>query len=319
MFRPVPPAPAPPESQNDLGFGRVLSEDAGTRLLNPDGTFNVERFGLSPWERFSPYHALLTMSWGRFLAWMLAIYAGFNTLFAFAFLALGPAALDDPDAAVDGFWRAFDFSVQTFATIGYGRIAPASPLANALVVIESFFGFFAAALTTGIVFARFSRPRARVRFSRVAVLAPFREGEAFMFRAVNTRQSELIEVEAQAILAVFVDEGPRRVRRYFPLVLDRPRVTFFPLAWTVVHPLTPESPFARLGFDVLVAGDAEVLVLVKALDDASTQSVHARSSYHVADVQRGARFADIFERRGDRLGVDVSRLDATEPVGDAGP
>ena len=305
----VPPAPGGETSQ-DLGFGRVVASESALRLLNRDGSFNVERSGLGYWASWSAYHALLTMPWSRFLAWLGLVYAGFNAVFALGFLALGPSALDAPEGDPAGFWRAFFFSVQTFATIGYGRITAAGWQANALVAVEAFVGIVAAALTTGLVFARFARPTAALRFSRNALVGPFPGGRALMFRVVNTRRTEIIEVDALAILALFEVEGDRRVRRFYPLPLERPHVVFFPLAWTVVHPITADTPLGRLTAAELLEGDAEILVLLKGIDDVAAHQVHARTSYHAADLVWDARFSDIFVRgRDGRLGVDVSRLD----------
>src|SRR5947209_1164908 len=155
----------------DLGFGSVVAQESRERLLNRDGSFNVERTGLGFWTSLSPYHLLLNLSWPRFLAAIVATYLVVNALFAWAYLLCGPDALDSSAGGnLDGgFLRAFFFSVQTFATIGYGHITPHGLGANVVVTIESLFGLMGFALATGILFARFSRPTAKVLFSKSAV------------------------------------------------------------------------------------------------------------------------------------------------------
>ena len=302
----------------DLGFGGVVARESRQRLLNPDGTFNVAREGLGPVERLAPYHGLLAMRWPAFLGWCAGFYLLVNLLFAVAYLLCGPGALVDGAGTVQaGFWRAFFFSVETFATIGYGAIAPAGVVANLLMTLESFVGVLAVALVTGLVFARFSRPTARIRFSRCAVVAPYRGGRAFMFRLANERRSELLQVEARVLYSHrVVDLAGRANRRFEELALERQRVAFFPLSWTVVHPIDERSPLRDLTPAAMAAEDAEFLVLLSGIDETSAAVVHARTSYKPHEVLTDARFASVYlpPRDDGALRIDVARLDALEPA-----
>jgi inward rectifier potassium channel len=313
----VPLAPLR-EEPRDLGFGSVVAAESRQRLLNRDGSFNVERRGLPLRAWLSPYSALLTMSWPRFLGLVTALYLVINALFAFGYLALGREALRGPEhlAAQGLFWRAFFFSVESLATVGYGHIVPASFGAHALMTFESLAGLLMLALATGMAFARFSRPVARIAFSANAVVAPYREGTAFELRLANQRKSQLIEVEAKVILSLFEREKGRRIRRFYPLALERQKVVFFPLAWTVVHPIDAASPLAGLTREDSLAADAEFLVLLTAIDETFSQTVHARSSYRADEVIWNARFADIFLRRDgpEPVGIDLGRLDEVEKL-----
>lgn len=303
--------------EQDLGFGSVVADQQGHRLLNRDGSFNVRRTGLGL-AALSPYHGLITMSWPAFLGLLTAAYLCINLLFAGLFLACGPAALSAAagDPGMQEFGRAFFFSVETFATIGYGNIVPVGTAANALVVVESLVGLLGVALATGIIFARFSRPRAQVRFSEHALIAPYRNITAFEFRIVNEHESQMIDVEVKVLLAHLVDHGGRRVRRFEELDLERRRVAFFPLAWTVVHPIDEKSPFRGLSHRDLVDSDAEVLVLLTGTDETFAQGVHTRSSYRAGEIIWGARFAGMFDPGADEgmLGIDISKLDDVEPL-----
>lgn len=318
-----PLSPPPPSLDNDLGFGAVVARESRRRLLNPDGTFNVAREGLTPLQRLAPYHTALGLPWPRFLSYLAAGYLGLNLLFAAAYLLCGPGALADANHTMDGsvLLRAFFFSVETFATIGYGAVAPVGFAANAVVTVEAFVGLLSAALVTGLVFARFSRPTAQVRFSRVAVLAPFGDagGTAFMFRLVNERRTELVQLEIRVLFAHFVDQGGRRVRRFDELALERHGVTFFPLAWTVVHAITPDSPLAGLDRAGMNAAEAEFLVLLSAVDETNAQVVHARTSYKPDEIVAGAKFANLFNptRHDGTVSIDVARLDDVVPAGEA--
>src|SRR5579859_3687487 len=187
------------EELRDLGFGSVVSRESRQRLLNRDGSFNVSRQGLSFWTSLSPYQAMLTMSWTRFFFIVGTLYLALNALFACAFLLCGPNSIIDTAhvSSEPGFLRAFFFSVQTFATIGYGHISPAGLAANLLVTVEALTGLLVFALATGLLFARFSRPTAKIVFSENALIAPYQDATAFEFRIVNSRSSQLIEVECQ--------------------------------------------------------------------------------------------------------------------------
>lgn len=304
---------------NDLGFGAVVARESRHRLLNRDGSFNVAREGLGPIDRLAPYHSALVMPWTHFLAYFTAGYVAVNLLFALAYWLCGPGALTDAGHTLDGnaFVRAFFFSVETFATIGYGAVAPAGIAANTVVTVESLVGILSVAIVTGLVFARFSRPSARVRFSRHALLAPFGDGTAFMFRLVNERRTELVQLEARVLFSYFVDQNGQRMRRFDELALERQRVVFFPLALTIVHPIGPDSPLAGLDRTAMNALEAEFLVLLSGTDETNSQVVHARTSYKPDDIISGAKFANLYKptRSDGIISIDVSRLDDVEPAG----
>ena len=237
-----------------------------------------------------------------------------NGAFGVAFVLCGPDALSGGDGA--GFARAFFFSVETFSTIGYGVIGPVGMAANLVVTAEALVGLLWLALATGLLFARFSRPTAKVLFSRTAVIAPYHGIKAFEFRIANARSSQLIEVEAKVIFARFEDVGGRAVRRFYALKLERDAVTFFPLAWTIVHPISESSPLRDLTREGLRACDGEFLVLLTGVEETFAQRVHARSSYKWDEIVWDAKFSDILHHpRGDEvMTMDVGRLSVIEPT-----
>ncbi len=298
------------EPEHDLGFGSALASDSGARLLNQDGSFNTRRVGLGPLASLHLYDALLTISWPRFLALVATAYLASNVAFAFAYMALGPAALTGAlEASASTFSRAFFFSVHTLSTVGYGSIVPASVAANALMTIESLFGLFGIALTTGLVFARFARPTAKILFSKNALVAPYRGERGLMFRIANQRSTQIIELEATVAFSRMVEEDGLRIRRFYPLALERQKVVFFPLAWTIVHPINRDSPFYDLTGEECLRSDAELLVLLKGIDETFSQTVHARSSYTAEEILWSSKFSDLHLREGEHIvGIDLGRL-----------
>lgn len=296
----------------DLGFGTVVARESRRRLLNKDGTFNVDRRGRGFLESISPYHALLTMSWRAYFALVITAYAATNLLFAWAYEMCGPHALEVSGVRSASFLEAFFFSVQTLATIGYGRIAPVGLAANAIVTVESLVGLLGFALAAGILFARFSRPMADILFSRLAVVAPYRDKRAFEFRVANRRTNEVLEVQAEVVFSRL--EGPERGRRFYNLPLEREKVVFFPLSWTVVHPIDEASPLRGLTHQNLVDSDAEFLILLTGIDETFSQTVQARSSYKADEIVWNARFRNILRvpSDGGTISVDVGKIHAIE-------
>lgn len=286
-------------------------------MLNQDGTFNVARRGLPFWEFISPFHAMITMSWPAYYAVVVTAYVAVNLVFASLYFLCGEGALHGGDGAgLHGrFADAFFFSVQTLATIGYGRITPYGMVPNLIATVEALVGLLGVSLATGILFARFSRPTARILFSRHAVIAPYQGGRALMFRIVNGRNNELTQVQATVAVAFWETKDGRRNRRFEQLPLERQQVMLFPLHWVVVHPITEGSPL--WGWDEGLAGtlDPEVLIVLTAHDETFAQTVTARSSYKPSDLVWNARFADMFETLpGGIVATNVSKLHDIERV-----
>jgi inward rectifier potassium channel len=314
------PRPRTEEELRDLGFGSVVSRESRQRLLNRDGSFNVSRQGLSFWTSLSPYQAMLTMSWTKFFSIVGTAYLAVNALFACAFLLCGPDSIVDTANVhtQHGFLRAFFFSVQTFATIGYGHIAPSGIAANLVVTFESLVGLMGFALATGMVFSRFSRPSASVLYSKSAVIAPYRGITAFEFRVINQRKSQLIELQAKIVMARFENINGDMQRRFYVLPLERSQVAFFPLSWTIVHPIDENSPLRGSTHADLISSGAEFLVLLTGIDETFSQTVHSRSSYTAEEIVWGARFGNLFARTADAqtLRVEIERFHAIEKVAD---
>ena len=318
IAEPLPQNVVAEEEAKDLGFGAVVAQKSRQRFVNRDGSFNVRRIGLAFWSSLSPYHLLLTVSWGKFLSLMTLSFVLLNAVFALAYLACGEGALAAATEThpYNAFWQAFFFSVHTFATIGYGNISPVGMAANLIVVVESLTGLLATALITGLIFARFSRPTARIVFSRQAVIAPYKNITGFMFRITNARKTQLIGVEAKVNLSLHVSGNGPTNRRFHQLPLERSRVDVFPLSWTIVHPIDEESPLHGYTEEMLRQTNAEFDIMLTAIDETSAQMVHTRSSYKCKELVWGAKFTNIYEPIADNepITIDVGRLHDIEKL-----
>jgi inward rectifier potassium channel len=300
------------QKDRDLGFGSVLSRQRQLRLLNRDGSFNVFRERPTWWRRLGTYHFLLTLRWPAFFAVVGTGFAVINALFAIIFYLLGPGAVQGNVGVTNQFLRCFFFSVDTFATIGYGNLTPFGVAANAVVSVESLFGLMAFALATGLVFSRFSRPIPHIIYSKHAIIAPYSGGTAFEFRIINGSDNELADVEARVVLTRFEDNNGLPQRKYYQLPLERERVAFFPLAWTIVHPIDNASPLYGCTQEDLVRSRAEFLVLLTATDESFSQTVQSRSSYTGEEVVWGVRFASLFH--DSSVSIDMERFHSLEPT-----
>ena len=294
--------------RRDLGFGNRLFRQ-GLRLINPDGSFNVTKVGRSWFRPYDFYNGLLTMSWGRFALLVFLYYFTINLVFSFLYLLVGIENLEGTmgESPFGHFLDSFFFSAQTITTLGYGRISPVGTPASVVAAIESLIGLLGFALITGLLYGRFSRPVARIKFSKEAIVAPYKEGKGLMFRIANERSSELIEVEVQFIMSYI---NPAEKKRDFKrLELELNKVNFLSLSWTVVHPIEEESPLWGIDEQGLCDMDAEFLILIKGFDDTFSQTVYQRFSYRYHEIVWGVKFNSIITPDdGNRLRLELDRI-----------
>jgi inward rectifier potassium channel len=310
---------APPISREeirDLGFGSVVSQEQQIRLLNRDGSFNVARRGYSFWEALSSYHELVTMSWPKFYALVLLVFLLANAIFGGLYLLCGPGSVVNQSTHIDATWKdIFFYSIQTISTIGSSTFVAVGVAGNTVQAIELLFGLMGFAVIAGLVFARFSRPTARILYSEKAVIAPYRGITAFEFRVANGRNNQMIEVNAKVLFTRFENVDGRPLRRYYLLPLERDNVTFFPLSWTVVHPIDDQSPIKGITPAEMAASNAEFLILMQGIDETFAQNVHSRSSYRGDEIVWNAKFADVFSGMKEKnLTVDMRKFSEVEKV-----
>lgn len=302
---------------DDLGFGtQPVSENQ--RLMNADGSSNVKRIGLPFFRTADTYNWLISMSWKKFLFTILLAYLVVNAFFAFLYVAIGIEHLQGATgiSTRDHFFDAFFFSAQTISTVGYGHISPDGFITSCLAAFESMLGLLAFALATGLLYGRFSRPNAKIIYSKNMVIAPYKEIKGLMFRFANLRNNELIEIEVQVVLSYNEVVQGKKTRRFYPLELERSKIGLLTMSWTVVHPIDENSPFFNKTASDLAKAEVELLVLTKAFDDTFSQTVHTRTSYRDEDIIHNAKFVTIVSKdsKGQTL-LDLSKIGSIEKSG----
>jgi len=300
-------------------FDPGLTQQYGGKLrrsVNKDGSFNVRRTG-TRWQEANLYSYLVQISWPRFLLLVVLAYLVTNFTFAFWFCLVGVKHLQGADASTPwrAFLSAFFFSTQTLTTVGYGAIAPSNITTNAIASLEAFFGLMGFALATGLLVGRVSRPSAKIAFSENLLVAPYRDGTSLQFRIANQHSNTLMELEAKLMLMT-VDDTAQGLKRDFEVLrLERSSVYFFPLTWTIVHPIDQRSPLWGKTAADLERLQAELLILIKGYDETFAQSVHVRYSYTHDELVWGATFAPAFHV-GDEgnLVLEVDRVGELKQV-----
>lgn len=238
------------------------------------------------------YHFLLTISWLEFLGLTSLVYLLVNITFAFAYLA-GEDAI--AHARPNSFIDAFSFSVQTMATIGYGAMYPQSLYAHVLVTIEVLMGLLGVAMATSLMFARFSRPTARVLFSKVAVITTYNNVPTLMFRVANLRNNWIVETQVRVSLLLPEEVTPEgyTMRRLYDLPLIRNETPFLALTWLIMHPINKDSPFFNLKEEVFSRGEYELFITLTGLDATLSQTIHSRHIYFTQDILWNYHFVDV--------------------------
>lgn len=287
------------------------------RLVSRKGQFtlNVVRLGLPRLHFADLYHGLLTLSWPKFFILISLLYVITNSLFALAYLAGGNCIAN---ARPGSFQDAFYFSVQTMATIGYGSMYPRTDYANTIVAIQAFFALWGVAMVTGLAFSRFSKPTARVIFSRVAAIAPFNGVQTLMYRTANQRFNQILEAQQRAtLIRDEVTSDGDYMRRFYDLTLVRSQSPIFALTWTVMHVIDENSPLYKLSAKDLSEQQAEIVITLTGIDETVSQTIHARHSFVASEILWNMKFVDIISRNpAGKLVVDYTCFHQVKPIED---
>jgi len=301
--------------EDDLGFGYqpVIKNQP---FINKDGSPNVVRKGLPLFNTSDNYHKLISMEGWKFALLILGSYLVANIVFALIYLSLGNDVLfgTRQDMALNRFWEAFFFSAQTLSTVGYGHISPRGMAANSIAAFESMVGLLSFALATGLMYGRFSRPSAKIIYSKNMLIAPYRENQrGLMFRLANKRRNILVDLNLEITFSYNEMVDGKTVRRFYPLELERKNVSILTMNWTVVHDINKNSPMKDFTYEDLVNSEATFVIVLRLFDDAFAQVVNSRTSYTVEDVIWGAKFNPMFTRDNDgHIVLDLGEMDSIE-------
>lgn len=281
----------------NTGFGTNTS-DYGGRFVNKEGKANIEKRGLGLLEKISWYHTMLALPRWKFFGVIFIFFITINLIFAVIYYLIGVDHLSglSSTSRIEKFAEAFFFSCQTYTTVGYGRINPVGFISSAIAAVEALLGLLSFALATGLLYGRFAKPTAYLRFSENAIVAPFKDSIAIMFRIAPFKNNTLTDAEVKVTLGMQVEENGKTVNKFFPLPLEFSTVNSLTLSWTIVHPLTQESPLYNYSAEDYANLQGEILVFVKAFDDMFSSTVVARTSYTFKEIIVGAKFNQMYKR-----------------------
>ncbi|WP_417428138.1 ion channel [Halpernia sp.] len=302
------------KSEDDTGF----SSTASGRFLNSNGVPNVKRSGLNPLEKYSWYHTMLGLKSWEFILFLILGYIAINIMFAIIYYLIGIEHLTgiDKSSWKNEFTDIFFFSSQTFTTVGYGRIAPVGFLASLVSTFEAFLGLLSFAIATGLFYGRFSRPRAFLKFSKNALISPYKEGSALMLRMAPYKNNLLTDAEVILTVAISNRENPEAATSFFNIPAELPKINSLALNWTVVHKIDEKSPFFENIQDLLATTDIEVFVQVRAFDEGFANTVVQRTSYTNDEIVCGAKFLPMFHSSENRRTtvLDLDKINDFEKV-----
>jgi inward rectifier potassium channel len=293
---------------DDPGFGYNFYGEED-RLIKKNGQFNVYRTGLTYFERVHAYQFLLDLSWLSFFTLVFSTFFFVNVGFASLYYWSGIEFINATETldTLNQFKTAFFFSCQTLTTLGYGAMYPVNDTSNLIAAFESLCGFMFFAMVTGLLYGRFSRPRTRLRFSKNALISPFKDGEALMFRMANIKDNPFVEVDVKCFLSYIDVESKKRI--FQELILEREHLAMMALNWTLVHPITQESPLNELPNKTLTKNHFELLIAVKGYDETYGQVIYTRTSYTHNDILVKKKFKPMVRKKE---GLNIPVLDLSD-------
>ncbi len=305
------------KTDSNTGFGDNAANYGG-RFINKNGTSNIEKLGVSYLDSISWFHTMLSLPRWRFALVIILFFVIVNLLFAIVYYIIGLNYLNGITGAseLERFAQAFFFSAQTFTTVGYGQISPSGFLVSIIAAFEALFGLLAFALATGLLYGRFSKPTAHIKFSESALIAPYKQGKALMFRVSAFKNTNLIEAEAKITLAMVINENGIQTNKFFPLKLETDKITALTLSWTLVHNIDEESPFYNLKEEDYKSLKGEIIVYLKAFDEMFSSIVSIRSSYLFSEIIYGAKFQLMYHHNNNKSKtiLELNKLNSFDKI-----
>lgn len=301
----------------DTGFGSNSSSYGG-RFVTKSGNANVKKVGLSFTDSISWYHTMLTIPRWKFFLIILSFYFLVNLIFATIYFLIGSENLNGivADNAFDEFGQTFFFSIQTYTTVGYGHISPSGFLTSFVASVEALFGLLSFAIATGLFYGRFSKPNAHILFSENAIIAPFQGETALMLRLSPYKNTNLSDAEARVTLGLHIEENGKFVNKFYQLDLELSKVNALTLSWTLVHPITENSPLYKLKEKDFKDTIGEIIVYVKVFDDMYSSTVVKRTSYTFDEIVYGAKFLPMFSKSSteNKTLLQIDKINSFEKV-----
>jgi inward rectifier potassium channel len=300
------------KTNNDTGFG-INASDYGGRFINRDGSYNLRKEGIPFFRRFSIFHTMLNMSTLRFVSVIVLFFLVINLLYSLAYWLIGTQGFTGLIATTpwQRFRELFFFSTETFTTVGYGRVNPVGTAVNFIAAIEAMSGLTSFAIITGLIYGRFAKPKSHIAFSDNALIAPYQDKTALMFRLISYKDNHnLADAEIKVTLALQVLEDDKLRYKFYELPLERAKVDSLMMNWTVVHPIDENSPLQGLAPDDYKSSDVEVYVRVKGFDDVYSTTVIQRTSYLYDEIIFNAKFVPMFHEsdNGKTTIVELDKL-----------
>ncbi len=283
------------------------------RLLNKDGTFNVYRTGK---KSFNLYKWLMQMSWTKFFLFLFIIYLSINFFFGLLYSFVGSAGMNGmtPGLWWEEFLQSFFLSIQTFTTVGYGKINPESYMANVISVANAFIGLMSFALATGLFFAKWSSPRHAILFSDRVLITKFEGKKALMVRFVNGMDNHIVDLSAQITMTWITTIGSNKRRKFARLELELDHIYMFPLNWTLVHIIDEESPLVEKSMKELADSNTEFLLIIKGYDVTYHKAIHTARSYNCNDLKYGANYIPMYETTDEETIIHLDQINDIENI-----
>jgi inward rectifier potassium channel len=299
------------------GFGERGTQSGG-RFFQKDGKPNIVRRGLNFFDQLSWYHTMLTIPRWKFWVGLIIPYIVVNAFFASVYYMIGIDHLNGiaKVSPWHDYIECFFFSFQTFTTVGYGHVSPSGTLTSSVAAFESFLGVLTLALAAGVFYGRFSKPRSFLKFSDIALIAPYKDGIAFMFRTAPYKNNHLTDAEVKLTMGMRVMRNGEEKNEFYTLSVEFSKINALVLNWTIVHPINENSPMYGMSLDELKSAHAEVLVYLKAFDEGFSNTVIARTSYTADEIIEGAKFKPMYERSssGEATILHIDRLNEYDKV-----
>lgn len=305
------------KTDKNSGFG-INASSYGGRFVTKSGNANVRKTGIGFLDSISWYHTMLTIPRWKFFFIIFSFYFFVNFVFASIYYLVGVEHLNGINAvkAIDKFGQAFFFSIQTYTTVGYGHISPSGFMTSFIASIEALFGLLSFAIATGLFYGRFSKPKAHIVFSENAIIAPFQGNTALMLRLSPYKNTNLTDAEARMTMGIHIEEDGKMVNKFYALDLELKKVDSLTLSWTLVHPITEDSPLYQMSSEDIKTTLGEIIVFIKVFDDMYSTTVVKRASYTFDEIIYGAKFLPMFTRSQDnnKTLLHIDKLNLFERV-----